>query len=454
MVAVAVFVFRRDLRTIDNMALQSLNSLGLPIIPIFLFDRSQADPRISEYFSKRAFGFMLKSLTELQHACPLRYPETLDDLLRFYDVQAIGFNEDYTPFARVRDAALRQWCSVHNVQNVQTSDRDYTLYPIGSIKTKQGTPFSVFTPFYKASQKLPDPPKPTERKIKWLTDRMLPSEFPEWVPRVTYKAGGRVEGLKRLQKSLKNYGKDRDYPFKNGTSRLSPYLKFGCISIREAYHAHRHNEPWVRQLLWKEFYANVAWSRPDVLAKQIARGPNANFLKGLPNIPWVSDHEAFKRWRQGRTGFPIVDAGMRQMNATGYMHNRCRMIVSSFLVKDLLIDWRRGEWYFARRLTDYDPCSNNGGWQWSASTGADPQPYFRIFNPWRQSVRFDRDCAYIKRWIPELRSVPNDAIHAWHAHHAEYRDVGYPAPMLDHAAQALKTKNLLSNVWKRRQRQP
>lgn len=249
----------------------------------------------------------------------------------------------------------------------------------------------------------------------------------------TVVKGGRNEAyeiLKTLDNTLKNYDTDRNLPIKK-TSRLSAYNKFGCISIRELYYATRSKlkdkaEPFIRQLYWRDFYYFIGEFYPHIF-----EGPMKVNYAG---IQWRDDDEVLERWKEGRTGCPIVDASMRDLNKTGYMPNRCRMIVANYLVKDLHINWQEGEKYFASKLVDYDPCQNNGGWQWSAGCGVDSQPYFRIFNPESQSQKVDKDCKYIKKWIPELKEVENKDIHSWEeaCMKKAYKDVKYPRPLVKH----------------------
>jgi deoxyribodipyrimidine photo-lyase len=239
--------------------------------------------------------------------------------------------------------------------------------------------------------------------------------------------GGRpyaIELLKMAVKTQSRYFSTRDQPAKP-TSLLSASIKFGCVSIREVYATFKSNHTFTRQLYWRDFYANILFSFPHVLGN--AMKPNYQGIRWHHNTSW------FKAWCKGQTGFPIVDAGMRQMNETGYMHNRVRLIVASFLVKTLLISWEYGEMYFARKLTDYDPASNNGNWQWIASTGADSQPYFRIFNPTEQGKKVDPDCEYIKTWIPELRGLSPREIHNWTT--TQTGAVEYPKPICDYRKQ-------------------
>ncbi len=237
--------------------------------------------------------------------------------------------------------------------------------------------------------------------------------------------GGRIKALEILERLkngyYNNYDDERDYPYLNKTTRLSAYIKFGCISIREIYYTLPLNHGIIRELFWHDFYAIITFHFPYIFQK--------SFNKKYENIKWNNNDDLFNKWVNGMTGFPLIDAAMRQIKICGWMHNRCRMVVASFLVKNLLIDWRKGEEYFAKSLVDYDPSSNNGGWQWCASTGTDSQPYFRIFSPTLQMKRFDKDCEYIKLWIPELREVPNKIILNWEQ--KQYPNINYPKPIID-----------------------
>jgi deoxyribodipyrimidine photo-lyase len=248
-------------------------------------------------------------------------------------------------------------------------------------------------------------------------------------------SSGRSQALAILNNlnHLQDYANIRDFPALNGTSQLSAHLKFGTCSVREVFYAiTKHlgsDHPLQRQLYWRDFFTHIAYHFPQVFGHA--------FNEKFAALKWSDNKDYFDAWCQGKTGFPIIDAGMRQLNETGDMHNRVRMIVAAFLVKDLDINWRWGERYFAQHLRDYDPCVNNGNWQWAASTGCDAQPYFRIFNPWRQQQKFDPDCQYIFRWVPELRNTPVDAIHQWHKLH---KASDYPAPIIDHQIASEQSK--------------
>ena len=393
-----VFIFRRDLRIFDNTALNLLSKISNDITPIFIFNPDQIFPDKNPYFSNNAVQFMIQSLKSLEKNIKINYFEgydidVLDKLHNKYNITNIAFNIDYTPFARKRDNLIIEWCKKKNI-NVITAE-DYTLFKIGTILNKAGNPFQVFTAFYNTIIKY-DVQKPKKnKKIKSkiiINDNNDINKYYVYNKYVTLK-GGRKYALMRLKKNYDDYDKLRDYPALDKTTKLSPYIKFGCISIRETYH--KFNKGLQRELIWREFYANILYHYPHVLGN--------SFKLKYNNIKWENNIELFNKWCSGTTGFPIIDAGMRQLNKSGWMHNRIRMIVATFLTKDLLIDWRWGEKYFAKHLVDYDPASNNGGWQWCASTGTDSQPYFRIFNPTTQIQKYDKNYEYIKKWCPEYK---------------------------------------------------
>jgi deoxyribodipyrimidine photo-lyase len=257
--------------------------------------------------------------------------------------------------------------------------------------------------------------------------------------------GGRMNGLKLLKQALlkqKDYGKDRDYLFYN-TTHLSAYIKFGCVSVREVYHSFSQEfgkkSAIIKELFWREFFVNILYCYPEVIGK--------SYIEKYRKIKWNKSISLFELWKEGKTGFPVVDAGMRELNTTGYMHNRVRMIVASFLVKVLLLDWRLGEKYFSQKLTDYDIASNNGNWQSISSTGADMKPYFRDMNPWIQSQKFDVNTEYIKKWIPELKDVLPKDIHKWYNTYEleKYKDISYPKPIVVYEDQKKKMLELYKN---------
>lgn len=404
-----IFIFRRDLRTQDNLALNKLiESTNKHITPIFIFNPDQIYETNNPYYSNNAVQFMIECLKELEQQIHINYFEgkdinILEMLRKKYDIQNIAFNKDYSPFAIKRDSAIQEWCDQHKI-NLITAE-DYTLFPIGSITNNANKPYQVFTPFYKTTLKH-TPTKPTTIKLPSSTNNIInivhnfnKDRYYKPNPNISVH-GGRSNALLRLKKIVKNYSRDRDYPALDSTTKLSAYIKFGCISIREVYHhyAKQKNKALLRELIWREFYANILYHFPRVLG--------TSFKQKYDKIKWSNNKQWFQKWCNGETGFPLVDAGMRQLNETGWMHNRVRMVVAMFLTKDLLIDWRWGEKYFASKLVDYDPASNNGGWQWSASTGTDAQPYFRIFSPELQLKKYDKNLEYIKRWNPHYKDIP------------------------------------------------
>ena len=312
------------------------------------------------------------------------------------------------------------------------------------------TPYKVFTPFYNncvlLSNKIQKPDTVSLKGCKVLRERDsvdIDDLYKNENKKIACR-GGRREGNKILKNiasgKYTNYAKTRNIPsMEDGTTRLSAYLKFGCISLREAFHTiletHGLRHDLIKQLFWKEFYATITYHYGYVLNGMIKNNNNLSFNKNFDNIQWSNNTDLYNRWCLGNTGIPIIDAGMRQLNQTGFMHNRLRMLTASFLIKDLMIDWREGERYFATRLVDYDPASNNGGWQWVAGSGTDAAPYFRVFNPWLQTEKLDKECKYIKKWIPQLKKVPCEDLLKWDEMYGNYK-VDYPEPVIkDHGKQ-------------------
>ena len=448
-----VFIFRRDLRIDDNTGfLQLLREARGVVCPIFIFNGRQIDADKNPYHSQNSVEFMFQSLASLEAELMsrlnlrLRYFYAPDGdeaaiLRKLPGIEAIYSNMDLTPYARERDAAIAGLKLVE----------DYTLTAVEQIKSGSGTPYTVFTPFYRRclQDKVREPVAcPSERRESCkgaiageLTLNEAAKRFCPFSNKHLNVQGGRRRGLAILERiragEFRDYDKERDTPGRPRTTLLSSYNKFGCVSIREVYHAilsaHGKEHGLIRELYWREFYALLAFYNPHLLKGKSMR-------PAYDRISWEKPGKNLELWKEGKTGFPIVDAGMRQLNETGFMHNRLRMIVSMFLCKDLHIDWREGERYFASKLVDYDPAQNNGGWQWSSSSGADSQPYFRIFNPWLQGKNYDADCEYIRRWVPELREVSAKDIHEWYRIAAERSvEVKYPAPIVEHGAEVKKT---------------
>ena len=444
----SIFIFRRDLRIADNIGLLELQKYTKEIIPIFIFTPEQITNK-NKYRSKNAIQFMIESLLELRNEFRKRGGDMLffqgDNITilkrihKTIGVEHIGFNMDYTPYARNRDTLIEKWAEKEGIQCYITED--YLLSPqIGVLNKSDGTPYNVFTPFKNNGLKL-SVPRPRGNAIKSIApknriDSIAKMCKPEGVPSYSINEnilvhGGRILGLSKLQgvKKMNKYDQLRNEPI-IPTTELSAYIKFGNLSIREVYHKikelHGLESGLISQLFWREFYYYIAYYSPHVLLGYA-------LVDKYDKIKWIRNMDHLNKWQNGMTGYPIVDAGMRQMNETGYMHNRLRLITSNFLNRILGMDWRDGEMYYAQTLTDYDPSVNNGNWQWTASVGVDTKPYFqRLFNPWLQSEKFDKDALYIKKWIPELKNIPADHLHHWDEHYKKYPKVNYPKPVIDY----------------------
>ncbi len=465
----ALMWFRRDLRVTDNAALYAALKSARRVYCVFVYDTEILDVLPSR--SDRRVEFIVQSveelgrelaalgggLTVLHGAARTEIPR----LAAALGVEAVYANHDYEPAALARDTAVAQALQPRGF----FTRKDQVVFEKDEILTQGGTPFSVFTPYKNAwlnkldafflkaypveryAEKLA--PAPGSRKTPTLAD----IGFEPTNLRALGISGGSREAKKLFADftpRMKKYRDTRDFPAKKGPSYLSVHLRFGTISIRElarvawqSLHAGGGEgaATWLSELVWRDFYFMILHHHPRVVSSA--------FKPAYDAIRWPNDANLFAAWREGRTGYPIVDAAMRQLNQTGYMHNRLRMIAASFLVKDLLVDWRLGEKYFADRLNDYDLAANNGGWQWAASTGCDAQPYFRIFNPVTQSERFDPEGAFIRRYVPELAECEARTIHApWTRPGAAGIAIGtdYPAPVVDHAAARLRALELFKSA--------
>lgn len=425
----SLFVFRRDLRVVDNTALNAALSVSEKVIVCFIFDDRQL--KNNPYFGEKSFSFLLESLQDLKNAIEEKggalyffqgIAETvIEKLCCDLPIEAIFFNRDYTPFSRSRDVAIRKNCQLKKISCFISDDA--LLQPPEIVLKKDGTPYTVFTPFYRFAKTISvNAPQRMfhghfYNGIIISAENKLLDFFQQKSSEKSIFSGGRSEGVKLLLavKKCNAYAITRDFPEKNGTSHLSAHHKFGTVSIRESFYA-TVDETFRKELYWRDFFSHIAYHFPHVF--------QGAFHKKYNKLAWNNNEKDFQKWCIGKTGFPIVDAGMRELNETGYMHNRVRMIAASFLVKDLLIDWRWGEQYFAQKLVDYDPAVNNGNWQWAASTGCDAQPYFRVFNPDLQQKRFDPAFHYIQRWVPEVDTK------------------NYPKPMVDHKLAAAAVKAL------------
>ena len=427
-----LFIFRRDLRLYDNTSLNLVKNKypNSEIIPIFIFNKKQIDENENKYYSKNAAQFLFESLEELDF---INYYYTdneiniLDELYKKYKFDVISYNKDYTPYAKKRDDEINVWANSKKIEII--ASEDYTLHNMGEITKDDKQPYLKFTPFYKKSILKKPRSLFTNKTFNFIKDdkSLLSLDFIRPKPnKFILVNGGRKNALIILQQlkngKFNNYDTERDYPYLDKTTKLSAYIKFGCISIREIYYTLPITHGIIRELYWHDFYAIITYYFPYVLNGE-------SFIKKYKNIKWNNNNDLFEKWKNGFTGFPLIDAAMRQLKICGWMHNRCRMVVASFLVKNLFIDWRKGEEHFAKSLVDYDPSSNNGGWQWCASTGTDSQPYFRIFSPTLQMKKFDNNCDYIKKWIPELKDVSNKIILNWET--KQYPNINYPKPIIN-----------------------
>ncbi len=432
----SLFLFRRDLRLEDNTGLIFALESSEVVIPAFIFTPEQIEK--NSFRSDHCLKFMIESLKDLENQLKKKggklffFKGTPEEVVRQcmskLGIEALIVNRDYTPYSQQRDKKLEKVCKMGSIPFYSFDDA--LLHPPEETLKKDGKPYSIFTPYFRNASKQKVLPPAQNRATHYFHGSIPFAEDKSVFPRQTVEnglVGGRSEALKLLKK-LGSLGKCG----RLGSSHLSPYLKFTVCSPREVYAAicdklSVHHE-LIRSLYWRDFFTSIAFFFPHVFKG--AFHPKFNKLK------WSSNQKAYQRWCEGSTGFPIVDAGMREMNQTGFMHNRVRMIAASFLIKDLHIDWRWGEKYFAQTLIDYDPAVNNGNWQWVASTGSDAQPYFRIFNPWNQQKKFDPECIYIKQWIPELRDLPPKSIHTWYEEKYRAGCKKYPAPMTHHETAA------------------
>ena len=448
---IALWWVRRDLRLSDNQALTAALSRAEQVLPVFVLDPKLLN---SSYAGEKRLAFLFNGLRALADDLHKRGSylvlrsgdpvNALADLLREVGAEAIFAEANYSPYARRRDQRAASALPLHLTPGVTVH------YPSAIVKT-DGTPYTVYTPFSRAwlSQPWEGEPLPTPNRITTPPDirgESIPTG-PRLTDQVTFQAG-ETEAQRRLaafiERVISSYSNNRNRMDLAGTSGLSPYLRFGMISARQAVAAARQTEAlaadgasrrsaeaWLNEIIWREFYIAILYHFP--FARQAAFRPE------LRDLPWVNDPEDFAAWVEGHTGYPVVDAAMRQLIQTGWMHNRARMITASFLTKDLLVDWRWGERHFMQHLIDGDPAANNGGWQWTAGTGTDAAPYFRIFNPILQSMKFDPDGAYIRRFVPELASAPNEFIHSpWKMPVELQKQIGcligkdYPPPIVDH----------------------
>ncbi|MBN2555035.1 MAG: deoxyribodipyrimidine photo-lyase [Anaerolineales bacterium] len=441
----SIWWIRRDLRLADNPALAAARAQENAVLPVFIQDPAL---HASPYFSPRRWQFLLGSLHTLDQELRRlgsqlfylkgRPQAVLSDLIQNSYADRIDAEEDHSPYATRRDKAVASVVPLHLHSGA-------SLLPPGTIATRSGKPFRVYTPFRNAL--LAHPLSRGMAPLNPPESLSLPERIPESLPIPETSSvpaafpPGAEEALRRLaaftQRSgaIGQYQKGRNALASPETSRLSPYLRFGMLSARQAFlvasrslenaadDEHASIQTWRDQLIWRDFFINILAANPTV--RQMS------FRSEFRRIAWLNREDEFVAWKQGRTGYPLIDAAMRQLLEEGWIPNRARMVVASFLVKHLLIDWRWGERWFMQHLLDGDPAQNNGGWQWSAGTGTDAAPYFRIFNPILQSRQYDPKGDYIRRWLPELARIPHKLIHEPWRLSDEVRN-GYPLPLVDH----------------------
>jgi deoxyribodipyrimidine photo-lyase len=447
-----IWWIRRDLRLADNQALAEALRQANTVIPVFILD-----PKLwsSEFVGPARLGFLLDGLRALDASLRERGSrlilrkgdplEVIRALCQESLAEGIFAEEDYSPYARQRDEKIALSLPLNLVPGV-------TIFPPQILTKANGEPYTVFTPFSRLWRSLPvsSSPLPAPEHLP-IVPELLSLDIPAQPkhPTDSFFRAGETEAQRRLtyftDSNITQYARTRNRMDLEGTSQLSPYLRLGMLSARQAVWAARQAseaavkpedrdsvETWLNELIWREFYSTILYYFPFVRGKA--------FKANLRQILWRNNPADFSAWKAGLTGYPVVDAAMRQLNATGWMHNRARMITASFLTKDLLIDWREGERFFMQQLLDGDPASNNGGWQWTAGTGTDAAPYFRVFNPILQGKKFDPEGDYVRKWVPELKNVPINYLHApWEMPLEVQKQMGciighdYPDPIVDHA---------------------
>ena len=414
---VNLFWFRRDLRIHDNAGLYHALKGKFPVVPVFIFDKIILD-KLENKKDKRV-EFIRDVIIEIQNALSKENTslevyygtpqEIFKKLIKEYDVQVVYTNHDYEPYAIERDSIIKKLLAEKNIDF--KTYKDQVIFDKDEVLKDDGKPYTVYTPYCrKWKDTLTDfylTSYPVEKYFKNFFNQS-PQRIPSLKSMGFEETDKDFPSKEPCDELIKHYNKTRDLPALNGTSRLGIHLRFGTISIREAVvRAIELNGTFLNELIWREFYMSILWHFPRV-------GHHKAFKPEYDNIKWRNNEEEFGKWCKGETGVPIVDAGMRQLNETGFMHNRVRMIVGSFLCKSLLIDWRWGEAYFAEKLLDFDLAANNGGWQWVSGSGCDAVPYFRIFNPELQTKKFDKDLKYISKWVPD------------------FQEFNYPKPIVDH----------------------
>ncbi|MFO1206765.1 MAG: deoxyribodipyrimidine photo-lyase [Burkholderiales bacterium] len=470
----ALVWFRRDLRTDDHAALSAALRAARRVHCVFVFDREILDA-LPEHADRRV-EFIWHSVAELREELRrlggdllVRHGHAREEIPRLATalrVAAVFANHDYEPQAIARDATVAGALAAHGI--ALRTFKDQAIFDKDELLTQDDRPFSVFTPYRTAWLRRVTEADVTAHPVVPFTARLAPADasaaaltlaalgfLPTNLADLPLPAGmsGAETFLADFLGRIERYHEHRDFPALRGPSYLSVHLRFGTISVRRLVRlaleiGGRGPETWLSELVWRDFYFQILWHHPHVVERA--------FRPEYGAIAWPNPSGHLEAWQQGRTGYPLVDAAMRQINMSGYMHNRLRMVAASFLVKDLHVDWRLGERYFADRLNDFDLAANNGGWQWAASTGCDAQPYFRIFNPVTQSARFDPTGRFIRKYLPQLAAVPDRFIHApWRMSESEQRACGmvigrdYPPPIVDHDVARRGALELFGRIGRR-----
>ena len=414
-----IFWFRRDLRLDDNVGFYQALKSGKPVLPIFIFDKEilddlpEDDARVTFIFD--TLQSMRKTLQDERNSSIAMFystpKEVFKQLIEDYDINTVFTNHDYEPYAKTRDNAIKDVLAKNDI-NFKTY-KDQVIFEKDEVVKKDGDPYVVYTPYMRTWK---DNFKNYDLNIYYTNEYLDNLVKNTRLPNVSLSDMGFKTSSQKIAEYtvtptlIQEYEDKRNFPAKDATSRLGPHLRFGTVSVRKMVKKAiaENNEIFWQELIWREFFMQILWHYPETQTKA--------FKSKYDNIKWRNNKDEFEAWKTGKTGYPLVDAGMRELNETGFMHNRVRMLVGSFLCKHLLIDWRWGEAYFAEKLHDYEMASNVGNWQWVAGSGVDAAPYFRIFNPTTQIDKFDKDHKYIKKWVPD------------------YQELTYPQPIVDHKA--------------------
>lgn len=415
--SVNIFWFRRDLRLDDNAGLYHALKGELPVIPIFIFDKyildeleDKEDRRVE--FIRAAIIEIQDKLGEMNAAIEVYYGtpvETFNMLIKKYSISKVFTNHDYEPYAVKRDAEIKELLEKSGISF--HTYKDQVIFEKKELMKDNGEPYAVFTPYSRKWLATLNDFYIKAYPVKKYVDnlyRQPAQEIPSMESMGFKEMGKPFPSVELEEELIDKYGDNRNFPGMKSTSKLGVHFRFGTVSIRNiASRSQKLSDVYLKELIWRDFYQMVLWNFPQI-------GQGKAFKPEYDNIKWRNNELEFERWCQGQTGYPIVDAGMRELNETGFVHNRVRMVVASFLTKHLLIDWRWGEAYFAEKLLDFDLASNNGGWQWASGSGCDAAPYFRIFNPYIQTKKFDPDLTYISKWVPE------------------FQEFNYPPPIVEH----------------------